>query len=239
MLKTIGLIGGMSWESSSEYYRIINESVREMMGGLHSAKILMYSINFSDLEPLQRYGRWQEASELILDAGRKLESAGADMILICSNTGNECADFIAMKLNIPVIHIGDVVGEKIQKANLKKVALIGTKYTMEQNYIKGRLNERYDIEVLIPNAMQREVVNRIIYEELCVGIVSDKSKNDYLGIIESLIQQGAQGVILGCTEIPLLISQVDVSVPVFDTTQLHALAAVKQALSKEVLVADV
>lgn len=232
-IKTIGLVGGMSWESTLLYYKIINEDVRKRLGGLNSAKILLNSINFIDLEPHQREGRWSDAASVILDASQKLEVAGAEVILICSNTGNEAADYVQSMLNIPVIHIADVTAKKIIDKGLKKVALLGTKYTMEKDYIKKRMETKYGLKVLTPNLKDRILVNSIIYDELCMGIIKKESKEEYLRIIDNLIKKGAQAVILGCTEIPILISQNDLNIPVFDTTELHAISAVDFSLSEQ------
>lgn len=232
-IKTIGLVGGMSWESTLLYYKIINEDVRKRLGGLNSAKILLNSINFIDLEPHQREGRWSDAASVILDASQKLEVAGAEVILICSNTGNEAADYVQSMLNIPVIHIADVTAKKIIDKGLKKVALLGTRYTMEKDYIKKRMETKYGLKVLTPNLKDRILVNSIIYDELCMGIIKKESKEEYLRIIDSLIKKGAQAVILGCTEIPILISQNDLNIPVFDTTELHAISAVDFSLSEQ------
>ncbi|HOX40744.1 MAG TPA: aspartate/glutamate racemase family protein [bacterium] len=231
-MKTIGLIGGMSWQSTVDYYRIINDYVQEKLGDLHSAPILLSSIDFHTLEKLQHAGHWQDAAELILNEAKRLEKAGADIIFICSNTGNESVERIKNKLSVPVIHIADVTGHAALDAGISKVGLLGTVYTMEQNYIKGRLEKKYGLEVIVPNKKDRNFISDVIYKELCYGVLKNKSKTRYLKIVEELITNGAQGIILGCTEIPLLIKQADVSVPVFDTTNLHATYAAKLALGE-------
>ena len=232
-MKTIGLVGGVSWESTAEYYRIINNSIKEKLGGLNSARIIINSINFNDIVPLHHAGKWDSAAEIIIEAAKKLEIAGADMILICSNTCNESADKVREALKIPVIHIADATGESVTEAKLKTVALVGTKVTMTGDYIIGKLKRNYGLTVLVPDEKDREIINSIIYDELCVGIVNEESKQKYMSIINSLLDEGAEGVILGCTEIPLLVSEKDFDVPVFDTTKIHALAAVNRAIIQE------
>ncbi len=234
-MKTIGVIGGISWESSIEYYRLMNEMVNEELGGLHSAKILMYSIEFGEFskeERLAREGDWEPLRRTMIDAAEKLERGGADFIVICSNTMHSTADDIEAHVDIPVLHIADATGEKIRESGIKTVGLLGTKYTMEEGFYKNRLEEKYGLTVLVPNETEREYVNSVIFDELCAGNINETSKQGYITIIDHLVSEGAEGVILGCTEIPLLIHQEDVDVPVFDTMTIHAQAAVNYALNR-------
>ena len=236
-MKTIGIIGGVSWVSSIEYYRLMNEMVREELGGLHSAKILMYSIEFGDFskqEKLAEEGDWGLIRRTMIDAARRLERGGADFIVIASNTMNSNADIIEANVKIPVLRIADAAGEAVNKSGIKTVALLGTAYTMEQNFYRDRLEKKYGLKVVIPNKTEREYINAVIFDELCAGKFYKKSKEGYVRIIDRLVkEEGAEGVILGCTEIPLLVKQEDVSVPVFDTTKIHSEAAVKYALSRK------
>lgn len=233
-MKTIGVIGGVSWVSSIEYYRLMNEMARDELGGLHSARILMYSIEFGDFskqERLAEQGNWELLRKTMIDAAQRLERGGADFIIICSNTMNSTADIIEANVKIPVLHIADATGEKVNESGIKTVALLGTKYTMEQNFYRDRLEKKYGLKVVIPNEDEREYINEVIFDELCAGKFYEKSKKRYIQIIDRLVkEEGVEGVILGCTEIPLLVKQEDVSVPVFDTTEIHAEAAVKYAL---------
>ncbi len=229
-MKTIGLIGGMSWESSAEYYRIVNETVKARLGGLHSAQCLMYSVDFAEIERLQHAGRWDEAGEVMADAARRLERGGADFVVLCTNTMHKLADFIEQAVSIPLLHIADPTAEAIQAAGIERVGLLGTAFTMEQDFYRHRLTGKYGLDVLIPDADERLVIHRIIYEELVLGIVKDESRTAYQHIIASLVERGAQGIILGCTEIMLLISPSDCPVPSFDTTTLHAVAAADTAI---------
>jgi len=228
-LKTIGLIGGMSWESSAMYYRLLNEKVQQQLGGLHSAKCILYSVDFQEIEHYQANGQWQNAGEILGEAARSLEKAGADFIVICTNTMHKVIDIIETNITIPILHIADATAVQIQQASIQTIALLGTKYTMEQEFYKTRI-EQAGINVIVPNEEERTVINRIIYEELCLGKIEPTSKETYLQVIANLVKSGAQGIILGCTEIGLLIQQEDVLVPVFDTTIIHALAAVEKAL---------
>jgi aspartate racemase len=229
-MKTIGLIGGMSWESTASYYRLINEAVRERQGGLHSAKCILYSVDFAEVEALQRAGRWPEATQLLSAAARSVEAAGADFVLICTNTMHKLADAIQAALRVPLLHIADATGERVRQAGLCRVGLLGTRFTMEQDFFRDRLAHQFGLDCLVPGTADRDTVHRIIYEELCVGKLRPESR-DHLGrIIHQLGQAGAQGVILGCTELGLLISDAEGSLPVFDTTRIHALAAVAAAL---------
>ncbi|MCL4250135.1 MAG: aspartate/glutamate racemase family protein [Anaerolineae bacterium] len=230
-MKTIGMIGGMSWESSLEYYRIVNETVKARLGGLHSAQTLMYSVDFAEIEVLQSEARWDEATAMMIDAARRLERGGADLIIICTNTMHKMADAVQAAVNIPLLHIADATAAQIQRQGLATVGLLGTRYTMEQDFYRGRLEQRHRLRVLVPGADDRATVNRIIYDELVLGDIRVESKAAYVRIMERLIADGAQGIILGCTEIGLLIQQQDCAVPVFDTTTIHAVAAVEAALA--------
>ena len=229
-MKTIGMIGGMSWESSLEYYRIINEAVKEQLGGLHSAKCLMYSVDFAEIEALQREDRWQEATQAMIEAARAVEAGGADFLIICTNTMHKMADEVQESIKIPLLHIADATAEAVQAHGLKRVGLLGTRFTMEQDFYRGRLVEKHNLDVLVPEPADREIVHRVIYDELVLGKTEPASKAEYLRIIAALAQAGAEGIILGCTEIGLLVSQDDSSLPLFDTTRIHALAAVRYAL---------
>lgn len=228
-MKTIGLIGGMSWESTVIYYQIINEVVKERLGGLHSAKVLLYSVDFSEIEECQANGDWDKSADILGTVAVNLERAGADFIVICTNTMHKVAPKIQQRINIPIIHIAEATSEKLKESGLDKVALLGTKYTMTQDFYKDKLIAA-GINVLIPEDNDIDLVNDIIYNELCVGIISQKSKNEYLRVINQLEKQGAQGVILGCTEIGLLIKQEDTKIPVFDTTQIHGTRAALYAI---------
>ena len=229
-MKTIGLLGGMSWESTVHYYQIINEEVKNKLGGLHSAKIILYSVEFAEIENYQSSNQWKKCGEILGRAAKKLEDAGADFILICSNTIHKVTSQIASMLQIPVVHIADATADELKTCHIKRVGLLGTRYTMKQDFYKDRLSDR-GIEVIIPDDVDVDVVNRIIFEELCVGKVNEKSRKIFRKIIEKMQEKGAEGVILGCTEIGLLIHQSDVSVPVFDTTVIHAKKAVQIALT--------
>jgi len=221
-MKTIGLIGGMSWESSIEYYRIINEGIRDRLGGVHSAKSLMISVDFAEVEALQHRGNWVEAALMMVEAAQSLERGGADFIVLCTNTMHKLADEIQACVRIPVLHIADATAERVRQAGIRRIGLLGTRFTMEEDFYKGRLTGSYGLEVITPEAGERDIVHRVIYDELVVGKIEAGSKARYLAIIEKLVQRGAQGVILGCTEIGLLVQQADCAVPLFDTTQIHA-----------------
>jgi len=231
-MKLIGLIGGISWESSLHYYKIINEKVKEELGGLHSARCVLYSVDFDNIAKLQNEGNWQELNEIMISIAKKLENIGAELIVICANTMHKMADLIEEQINIPLIHIVDATAKEIKKKGIKKVGLLGTKYTMEQDFYVKRLKEKYGIKVIIPKENDRDIIHDVIFNELCLGIVKENSKQQYIKIIKDLERSGAEGVILGCTEIPLLITKEDVSIPVFDTTRIHAEYAVNFALSK-------
>jgi aspartate racemase len=226
----IGLIGGMSWESSAEYYRIINREVRNRLGGVHSARSLMWSVDFGEIEQLQHRGDWDELTRRMIDAAVRLERGGADFVLLCTNTMHRMADDIAAAVDIPLLHIADPTAEKIQAAGFDRVGLLGTAFTMEQDFYKGRLEKVSGLDVLVPDADDRRVVHDIIYKELVAGEVRPESRMAYRGIIARLVARGAQAIILGCTEIMLLVSGADSTVPLFDTTTLHALAAVDRAI---------
>jgi aspartate racemase len=230
MMKTIGLIGGMSWESSIEYYRIINEAVRGKLGGLHSAKCMMVSVDFAEIESLQHQGKWDEATEILIAASRSAQAGGADFVLFCTNTMHKVADEVQKHLRIPILHIADATAQTIKAAGLKKVGLLGTQFTMEEDFYKGRLFQRHHLEIMIPTIEEREMIHRIIYDELCMGEIKPSSKMKYLDIMERLAKEGAEGIILGCTEIGLLVKKEECRVPLFDTTRIHALAAVEYAL---------
>jgi len=229
-MKTIGLIGGMSWESSIEYYRIINEEVRTRLGKLHSAQSLMYSVDFAEVELLQREGRWDEATVSMIDAAQRLERGGADVVVICTNTMHRMADEVQESIRIPVLHVVDAAADVVKKRGILSVGLLGTRFTMEEDFYRGRLQRKHGLAVDVPDAADRELVHRAIYEELVAGEINPESRESFMRIIDGLIQRGAQGIILGCTEIGLLVKDGDCAVPLFDTTRIHALAAVDWAL---------
>ena len=229
--KVIGLIGGMSWESSSEYYRIINQAVREKLGGLRSARCLMWSFDFGEIEALQHAGRWDDATALMIDAAQRLERGGADFFLICTNTMHRMADQVQAAVGIPLLHIADPTAERIKAHGIRRVGLLGTAFTMEQDFYKGRLQSRFGLDVLVPETEDRATVHRIIYEELVQGRVEAASRKAYRQVIARLVERGAEAVILGCTEIMLLVKPEDSAVPLFDTTGIHAQAAVERALA--------
>jgi aspartate racemase len=230
----IGLIGGMSWESSAEYYRIINREVRNRLGGIHSARSLMLSVDFGEIERLQHQGDWDELTEQMKDAAIRLERGGADFILMCTNTMHRMANAVSAAVKIPLLHIADPTGEKIRAAGFTKVGLLGTAFTMEQDFYKGRLTQLFGLEVIVPRASDRRIVHDIIYKELVAGQIVPESREAYRAIIARLIAEGAQAIILGCTEIMLLVSDADSAVPLFDTTTIHAIAAVDRALGSTV-----
>ena len=234
-MKTIGLIGGMSWESSAHYYRLINEAVRDRCGPLHSAQSLMYTVNFHDIEQLQHRGQWDEAGQQMARAALRLERGGADCIVLCTNTMHKVAWAIEDAVKIPLIHIADPTANAIKQAGLKTIGLLGTAFTMEQDFYRGRLENQHGLKVLVPAPADRALVHRVIYDELCCGRVSTASRDEYRRIIAELAKAGAEGIILGCTEIMMLIGPADSRVPVFDTTTLHAKAAVDFALSEAAL----
>lgn len=232
-MKTIGMIGGMSWESSIEYYRIVNQTVREKLGGLHSAKSIMVSVEFAEIEALQHQNRWDELASIMIEAAKSLERGGADFVIICTNTMHKLYDEVQNKIKIPMLNIADATAEKIKADGIDKIALLGTRFTMAEDFYKGRLVDKYGLDVIIPSSEQMEIVHRVIYDELCAGIIKPDSRQKYADIIRILVAQGAGGVILGCTEIGLLVKQEDSPVPLFDTTEIHARAAVDCALAGE------
>lgn len=229
-MKTIGLIGGMSWESSIEYYRIINETTKSKLSGLHSAKSLMYSVDFAEIEILQHQGRWAQAAQMLVGAAKNLENGGADFIVLCTNTMHKVVDDIQAYVNIPFLHIADATAQLVKNSGIRRIGLLGTRFTMEEDFYKGRISQKYDLNVIIPNTQEREIVHRVIYDELVVGKIIQDSKEQYMDIIQQMVKQGAEGIILGCTEIGMLIHQEDSQVPLFDTTRIHAEAAVEYAL---------
>lgn len=230
-MKTIGLLGGMSWESSLEYYRLINEATKARLGRLHSAQSIMFSVDFEEIEILQHQGKWERLTEIMIEGAKRVERGGADLLVICTNTMHRMADAVQSAISIPLLHIADATAAEIHGLNLKTVGLLGTKFTMEQDFYKGRLSEKHGLRVVVPGDADRDIVHRIIYNELCHGRTLESSRSEYIRIINDLVRQGAQGIVLGCTEIPLLVKQSDVAVPVFDTTTIHARRAVDVALS--------
>ena len=231
-MKVIGLIGGLSWESTLEYYRTINETIREKLGGLHSARCIIYSFDFAEIATLQHQAEWDETLKHMIRAGQSLRKAGADLIVICSNTMHKQAEEIEAETGIPLLHIADPTGELIAAQGMARVGLLGTRFTMEGDFYKGRLVQKYGIDVVIPTERQRQTVHDIIYDELCRGEVRLLSKQFFKKVIEDLVARGAQGIILGCTEIPMLVKQEDSPVPLFDTTMIHAKSAVEYALNE-------
>jgi len=229
-MRTIGLIGGLSWQSSLEYYRIINEVIRQKLGGLHSARIVMHSFDLAEMATLQEGGDWESAARLIIGAAQRLENAGADLLVICTNTMHKVADEVQQDVKIPLLHIADATAEEIKAAGLKKVGLLGTRFTMEDDFYKERLTRKHGLEVIIPDEDERQIVDRTIYQELCIGEVKPSSKEKFCQIMQNLAASGAEGIILGCTEIYLLVDHRDVQVPVFDTTRIHAKSAALAAL---------
>jgi aspartate racemase len=229
-LKIIGLIGGMSWESTVPYYRQINETVKERLGGLHSARVILYSVDFHEIERLQHLGDWQAAGAVLANAARALEAAGADFIVLCTNTMHRVAPAIEAAVRIPLLHIADPTADAIKRSGFSTVGLLGTLFTMEQPFYKDRLRQRHGLTVLVPTSSDQEVIHRVIYEELCLGKIVAESRSEYRRIMASLVDQGAEAIILGCTEISLLVGQSDAAVPLFDTTALHARKAAERAL---------
>ncbi|GGK75501.1 aspartate/glutamate racemase family protein [Amphritea balenae] len=231
-MKTIGMLGGMSWESTTSYYKAINEGIKAKLGGFHSAKIALYSVDFAEIETLQHQGDWQKTAEILMDAARSVEAGGADFLMICTNTMHKVASEIEACISIPLLHIADATAKQLLADGVKTVGLLGTAFTMEQDFYKGRLSDKYGINVIVPDSEQREVVHKVIYSELCQGTINHCSRQQYLDIIEQLQQQGAEAIILGCTEIALLVQQEHTAVPLYDTTEIHAAAAVALALQK-------
>ena len=232
-MKTIGLLGGMSWESSTTYYQIINEEIREKLGGLHSAKCIMASVDFAEIEAYQSEGKWKEASLILSQSAKDVENGGADFLILCTNTMHKIAADMQQAINIPLLHIADATAQRIKSYGIKRIGLLGTRFTMEEDFYKGRLIQKYGLDVITPEAQDRKIVDDIIYKELCLGKINDASRHAYQDIIQGLITSGAEGIILGCTEIGLLVKQEDSSVPLFDTARIHAEAAVAFALEED------
>jgi aspartate racemase len=232
-MKTIGLLGGMSWESTVTYYQIINEAVRAKLGGLHSAKCVLYSVDFAEIELMQHEGRWEEAARCLVTAGQGLERAGAELVVLCTNTMHKLADTIQAGLRVPFLHVADATALQVKKAGLQRVGLLGTRFTMEEDFFHGRLARQFNLDTIVPDLAERKEVHRIIYEELCVGLIRPESGISLHRIMTRLAEQGAEGVILGCTELGLLVGNDDSPVPLFDTTRIHALAAVDSALQPQ------
>ncbi len=230
-MKTIGLIGGMSWESSLEYYRIVNEEVKKKLGGFHSAKCIMYSVDFAEIEELQRLGDWERAGWILSQTALSLEAAGADFLVLCTNTMHKVAPAIESAVSIPLLHIADPTAERIKARGFKKVGLLGTRFTMEDDFYRGRLEKKHGLEVIVPDENDRQMVHHVIYYELCDGRLQEEARKKFRSVIEKMAAAGAQGVILGCTEIGLLVKEKDSPLPVFDTTVIHAEAAVEYALN--------
>lgn len=229
-MKTIGLIGGMSWESTVTYYQLLNEGVKSALGGLHSAKVLLYSVDFFEVEALMNKGEWDSAANMLSDVAMRLEAAGADMILICTNTLHKVAPQVQARIHVPLVHIAEAAAERLTQHGITRVGLLGTKYTMTQAFYRDKLTER-GIDVLIPEGADIDLVNRVIFEELCLGVVKEESRAEYLRVIASLQARGAQGILLGCTELGLIVDPADVSLPLFDTTEIHANKALSLALA--------
>ncbi|SDQ83261.1 aspartate racemase [Pseudoxanthomonas sp. CF385] len=231
-MKTIGLIGGMSWESTVPYYRQVNEGIKARLGGLHSAKVVLYSVDFHEIEQLQRDGDWDTAGEVLADAARRVQAAGADLLVLCTNTMHKVAPQMEAAVSIPLLHIADATGAAITAAGHRTVGLLGTRFTMEQDFYRQRLQDRHGLQVLVPEADDRRLVHDVIYDELCRGVIRDPSREAYRRVMDDLVERGAQAIILGCTEIGLLVGPQDARVPLFDTTALHASAAVEAALAE-------
>ena len=231
-MKTIGLIGGMSWESSLEYYRILNQTAKVRLGGFHSAKCIMVSVDFAEIEIWQREGKWQDCAQTLTHAAKSLESGGADFIVLCTNTMHKVADEIQANVHIPLLHIADATAQQVRKAGFTRVGLLGTRFTMEEDFYKSKLTQAYSLEVIIPETRDREIVDRVIFDELVVGVIRNESKKQFIAIIDRLAEAGAEGVILGCTEIGLLVQERDCRISLFDTTRIHAESAVEFALAE-------
>ncbi len=229
-MKTIGLLGGMSWESTELYYRLINEGIKAQLGGLHSARIAMVSVDFQEIEEMQHNGDWAGAGQALAQAAKQVESAGADFLLICTNTMHKVAPQVQEAISIPILHLADATAKRIKAAGMKTIGLLGTSFTMEEDFYKGRLVDKYGLNVLVPLKSDREIVHRVIYDELCLGLVEDTSRDEYLRIIDDLRSRGAEGIIEGCTEIVMLVQQQHTDVPLFDTTSIHAEEAVLEAI---------
>ncbi len=229
-MKKIGLLGGMSWESSANYYKIINEEIKKELGGLHSARVVLNSVDFEPIEQLQHKGDWEGTAKILSKEAKNIQNAGADFLLICTNTMHKVASDIEKNIDIPILHIADATAEILIKDGIKRVGLLGTAFTMEQEFYKGRLKDKFDLEVVVPNKYDIKIVHDIIYNELCLGEIKVDSKNEYLGIIHNLVNHGAQAIILGCTEISMLINQDDTDIKLYDTTKIHAQKAVELAI---------
>ncbi|USD56761.1 aspartate/glutamate racemase family protein [Vibrio sp. SCSIO 43155] len=232
-MKTIGLIGGMSWESTANYYQIINREVKARLGGLHSGKVCLYSVDFAEIETLQHQSRWDDTAIILAQAAKSVEAGGADFILICTNTMHKVADQIQQAVNVPLVHIADATAEQLVVDGIKKVGLLGTRFTMEQDFYKQRLIDKFGVDVVVPSSDDQTIVHDVIYNELCKGEVHDDSRQHYLTIIEKLVEQGAEAVILGCTEIAMLVESQHTDVKLYDTTEIHAKAAVEKALDSK------
>ncbi|HDM8161674.1 TPA: aspartate/glutamate racemase family protein [Vibrio harveyi] len=232
-MKTIGLIGGMSWESTANYYQIINREVKARLGGLHSGKVCLYSVDFAEIETLQHQDRWDDTAIILAQAAKSVEAGGADFILICTNTMHKVADQIQQAVNVPLVHIADATAEQLVVDGIKKVGLLGTRFTMEQDFYKQRLIDKFGVDVVVPSSDDQTIVHDVIYNELCKGEVRDDSRQHYLTIIEKLVEQGAEAVILGCTEIAMLVESQHTDVKLYDTTEIHAKAAVEKALDSK------
>nr|WP_321383746.1 aspartate/glutamate racemase family protein [uncultured Vibrio sp.] len=229
-MKTIGLLGGMSWESTASYYKALNEGVKSQLGGLHSAKICLYSVDFDEIEKLQHQGKWSETALILAQAAKSVERGGADFLMICTNTMHKVVPEIESHISIPILHIADATAESLIRDGVTKVGLLGTRFTMEQDFYKGRITDKFGIEVVVPTVDEQTVIHDIIYQELCLGEIKSESRDSYVQIIANLHEQGAQAVILGCTEIALLVKQSDTSIPLYDTTEIHAARGVEWAL---------
>jgi|TARA_R110002050_G_scaffold284789_1_gene434126 aspartate racemase len=230
-MKTIGLLGGMSWESTALYYKQINEEIKNKLGSLHSAKIVIYSVDFDEIEKLQHSGEWDKTAKILSVAAQNIEKASADFLLICTNTMHKVAPQIQDNINIPIVHIADATAKVLQKDNIKKVGLLGTAFTMREKFYKNRIRENFGIEVLVPSEEDINLIHKVIYEELCLGLIKEESRKEYLKIIDKLLSNGAEAIILGCTEICMLISSKDTDIKLYDTTKIHALEAVNLALN--------
>jgi aspartate racemase len=233
-LKTIGMLGGMSWESTASYYKAINEGVNNELGGLNSAKICLYNVNFDEIEKLQHQGKWSETAKILSNAAKSVEAGGADFLIICTNTMHKVAPEIQAEISIPILHIADATATKLVTDGITKVGLLGTRFTMEQDFYKNRLVDNFSIDVLVPIREDQTIIHDIIYNELCKGVINNDSREQYLRIVSDLYTQGAEAVILGCTEIALLINQKDTNVPLYDTTEIHAAQAVKLAMIDDI-----
>jgi aspartate racemase len=229
-MKTIGLLGGMSWASTELYYRLINEGIKAHLGGLHSARIAMVSVDFQEIEEMQNGGDWANVGKALAQAAKQVEAAGADFLLICTNTMHKVAPQVQEAISIPILHLADTTAERIKAAGMKTIGLLGTRFTMEEDFYKGRLVEKHELDVLVPPKSDREIVHRVIYDELCAGQVKDESRDEFLRVIDDLRDRGAEGVIEGCTEIGMLVQQQHTDVPLFDTTSIHAEEAVLEAI---------